>query len=267
MFDEKQNVVLAVNKVFLQPPYSCGVIIFLNNQQMYLSIRHYFKCLCVCVASLALHACSSSANTNQADANVSAKKTNNNKMETNKTVPTNPDSLETITLGAGCFWCVEAVFQQLEGVVKVESGYAGGAIKNPSYREVCTGRTGHAEVVQVSFDPQVISLQQILEVFWNSHDPTTLNRQGADAGTQYRSAIFYRTEAQKTIAEQSRKQFDETSPYGDPVVTEITLFTNFYKAEDYHQDYFAINGHEPYCQMVIRPKIDKVQKQFKDLLK
>ncbi|MBP6665426.1 MAG: peptide-methionine (S)-S-oxide reductase MsrA [Chitinophagales bacterium] len=188
-------------------------------------------------------------------------------METNKTVPTNTDSLETITLGAGCFWCVEAVFQQLQGVVKVESGYAGGAIKNPSYREVCTGRTGHAEAVQVSFNPQVISLQQILDVFWNSHDPTTLNRQGADAGTQYRSAIFYHTEAQKAIAEQSRKQFDETGPYGDPVVTEITPFTNFYKAEDYHQDYFAINGHEPYCQMVIRPKIDKVQKQFKNLLK
>ena len=215
---------------------------------MYLSIRHYFKWLSVCLASLALYACSSCANTNQADANVSAQKTNNNNMETNKTVPTNTDSLETITLGAGCFWCVEA-------------------IKNPSYREVCTGRTGHAEVVRVSFDPQVISLQQILDVFWNSHDPTTLNRQGADAGTQYRSAIFYHTEAQKAIAEQSRKQFDETGPYGDPVVTEITPFTNFYKAEDYHQDYFAINGHEPYCQMVIRPKIDKVQKQFKNLLK
>jgi peptide-methionine (S)-S-oxide reductase len=234
---------------------------------MYLSIRHYFKWLSVCLASLALYACSSSANTNQADVAISASKTDNNNMETNKTVPTNTDSLETITLGAGCFWCVEAVFQQLQGVVKVESGYAGGAIKNPSYREVCTGRTGHAEAVQVSFDPQVISLQQILDVFWNSHDPTTLNRQGADAGTQYRSAIFYHTEAQKAIAEQSRKQFDETGPYGDPVVTEITPFTNFYKAEDYHQDYFAINGHEPYCQMVIRPKIDKVQKQFKNLLK
>lgn len=182
------------------------------------------------------------------------------------TPPTN-GATETITLGAGCFWCVEAVFQQLRGVIKAESGYAGGNISKPTYREVCSGRTGHAEVVQITFDPTVISLDQILTVFWNSHNPTTLNQQGADLGTQYRSAIFYHNEQQKAVATASLKNFETNNPYQKPVVTEITAFTNFYPAEDYHQDYFAINGHEPYCQAVIAPKVSKVQKQFQPLLK
>lgn len=232
---------------------------------MTLSFFSYFKWLAVCLLSLALYACTSNASNNNRVA-ASDQKTSSN-MEANQKTPLDTSNLETITLGAGCFWCVEAVFQQIEGVVKVESGYSGGEIKNPSYREVCTGRTGHAEAVQVTFDPKIIGLSKILEVFWNSHDPTTLNRQGADAGTQYRSAIFYHTEAQKAIAQESLKQFEANGPYGDPIVTEITAFKNFYKAEDYHQDYFELNGHEPYCQMVIRPKVDKVQKQFKDLLK
>lgn len=176
-------------------------------------------------------------------------------------------SLDTITLGAGCFWCVEAVFQQLKGVEKVTSGYSGGTVKNPSYKEVCMGTTGHAEVAQIVYDPKVVSLPEILEVFWKTHDPTTLNRQGHDVGTQYRSAIFYRNEEQRKIAEEYKKKVDESGAYDAPLVTEIKPLINFYPAEDYHQNYFNQNGDQPYCQYVIQPKVDKFKAVFKDKVK
>jgi len=174
---------------------------------------------------------------------------------------------EVATLGAGCFWCVEAIFQSLNGVEKVVSGYSNGTVKNPSYKEVCAGRTGHAEVVQITFDPTIVSFAEILEVFFETHDPTTLNKQGADEGTQYRSAIFYHSEAQREVAEIATKAAAESGSWSDPIVTEITAFASFFPAEDYHQEYFNINGEQPYCQMVIRPKVDKFKKKFQEKLK
>lgn len=181
-------------------------------------------------------------------------------------IMTDRQDIETATLGAGCFWCVEAIFQQLKGVIKVESGYSGGQVKNPTYREVCSGMTGHAEVCQVHFDPSIISFEEILEVFWTTHDPTTLNRQGNDVGTQYRSAIFYHNEEQKAIAERSKKEY-ATQIWDDPIVTEITPFTNYYPAEEYHQNYWFDNGNQPYCRIVINPKVEKFRKKFADKLK
>ncbi|HEX5624573.1 MAG TPA: peptide-methionine (S)-S-oxide reductase MsrA [Saprospiraceae bacterium] len=177
-----------------------------------------------------------------------------------------PDSTEIATLGAGCFWCVEAIFQDLQGVLKVESGYSGGRVKNPSYREVCMGTTGHAEVVQVHFDPKQIRFEDILEVFWTTHDPTTLNRQGADSGTQYRSAIFYHNELQKAVAEKSKAEV-ATAIWDDPIVTEIAPFTDYYPAEEYHQNYYQYNAAEPYCQIVIAPKVQKFREKFASKLK
>lgn len=177
----------------------------------------------------------------------------------------NKEPLATITLGAGCFWCIEAVFEQLEGVKSAVSGYMGGHIKNPGYREVCTGRTGHAEVVQVTFDENQIMLNDILEVFFATHDPTTLNRQGADVGTQYRSAIFYSSEDQRIIAEAALKEAQRA--FDNDVVTELTSATTFYEAEDYHQAYFELNGEAPYCRAVIAPKMQKFRKRFEPLLK
>lgn len=174
---------------------------------------------------------------------------------------------ETATLGAGCFWCVEAVFAELNGVEKVESGYAGGRNANPTYREVCSGTTGHAEVIQVTFDPQKISFREILEVFFSVHDPTTLNRQGADVGTQYRSVIFYHTEEQKAVAEQVISELNATKTWSAPIVTEVTPIDKFYKAEDYHQEYFKLHGEEPYCQVVIAPKLSKFRQQYGERLK
>ena len=174
---------------------------------------------------------------------------------------------QTATFGSGCFWCTEAIFQRLNGVVKVESGYSGGKIKNPTYREVCSGLTGHAEVIQITFNPNEISYADLLEAFFRSHDPTTLNKQGADVGTQYRSVIFYHNEEQKKQAEEFKKQLNETKAFGKPVVTEISLFTEFYVAEDYHQNYFNQNGEAPYCQFVIAPKLDKFTKAFKEKMK
>lgn len=176
------------------------------------------------------------------------------------------DSLETATLGAGCFWCVEAVFQELKGVTKVESGYSGGHLEDPSYRAICTGTTGHAEVCQIHFDPKLISYSEILEVFWTTHDPTTLNRQGADVGTQYRSVIFYHSPEQKEIAEKSKSTV-ATEIWDNPIVTEISPVQKFYKAEDYHQDYFNGNGDQPYCQIVIAPKLKKFREKFANKLK
>jgi peptide-methionine (S)-S-oxide reductase len=178
-----------------------------------------------------------------------------------------PAGRELATFGAGCFWCVEAVFQSLQGVDSAVSGYSGGQVKKPSYKEVCTGRTGHAEVVQITFDPGVISFVELLVVFFSVHDPTTLNRQGGDVGTQYRSAVFYHSEAQKEEAERFIGELNAGGSWPDPVVTEVTPFANFYAAEDYHQDYFNLNGEQPYCQMVVRPKVEKFRKQYGDRLK
>lgn len=172
-----------------------------------------------------------------------------------------------VTLGAGCFWCVEAVFQQLKGVHSVVSGYAGGHVKNPSYAEVCTGNTGHAEVCQITYDPEVISFTEILEVYWKTHDPTTLNRQGGDVGTQYRSVIFYHDDNQRIIAEELKNEINAAGIWSDPVITEIAPFTVFYKAEDYHQEYYFQHTSQPYCSVVITPKIEKFRKVFADKLK
>ncbi|MBN2732709.1 MAG: peptide-methionine (S)-S-oxide reductase MsrA [Balneolaceae bacterium] len=179
----------------------------------------------------------------------------------------NSNTFSKATFGAGCFWCVEAVFQSLKGVKSVTSGYAGGHIKNPSYREVCSGSTGHAEVAQITFNPSVISYQQLLTVFWHTHNPTTKNRQGADVGTQYRSAIFYHNEEQKKLAETSRTETDASDLWNDPIVTEIEPLDAFYEAEEDHQNYYANNPSAGYCSFVIAPKMKKLRKEFRHLLK
>jgi peptide-methionine (S)-S-oxide reductase len=174
---------------------------------------------------------------------------------------------ETATLAGGCFWCLEAVFLELRGVHRVVSGYSGGTVRNPSYREVCTGATGHAEAVQVSFDPGEITYRDLLEVFFTIHDPTTLNRQGADVGTQYRSAIFYHSDEQKEIAGEVISKLERAGTWENPVVTEVVPFREFYPAEDYHLDYYRQHGEEPYCRVVIAPKIAKLRKKFFEKLK
>lgn len=176
-------------------------------------------------------------------------------------------SSEVITLGGGCFWCLEAVFDQLKGVEDVVSGYAGGTVPNPSYEAVCGGKTGHAEVIQVRFDPAIIRLEDVLGIFFSIHDPTTLNRQGADVGTQYRSAIFYHTAEQKAAAEAMIAQLDADKLWDKPIVTQVAAFTEFYPAEDYHQEYFANHPNQGYCQMVIAPKVAKFRKHFFERLK
>ncbi len=185
----------------------------------------------------------------------------------NKTQTMNNANLDTITLAGGCYWCIEAIYQRLDGVVSVESGFSGGTMKNPSYRDVCTGETGHAEVVQITYDKTKTNLDEIFKVFFTVHDPTTLNKQGADEGTQYRSAIFYRNEEQKKAAQDIIKALTDAKVYSDPIVTEVTPFSVFYKAEDYHQDYYNQHGSQPYCQIVIRPKVEKFEKIFKDRMK
>jgi peptide-methionine (S)-S-oxide reductase len=175
--------------------------------------------------------------------------------------------LDTATFGAGCFWCVEAIFQKLDGVASVTSGYSGGRVQNPSYEDVCSGETGHAEVCQIAYDPKKISYDELLEAFWSSHDPTTMNQQGADVGTQYRSAIFYHNEKQKELAEAYKKKLNDEHAFGNPVITEISPFKEFYKAENYHQDYYNENSNKPYCMFVIRPKLEKFEKIFKPKLK
>ena len=177
-------------------------------------------------------------------------------------------SVETATFANGCFWCTEAIFEELEGVIRATSGYTGGEVVNPTYKEVCGGQTGHAECLQITYDPAKISFDELLAVFWETHDPTTLNRQGADAGTQYRSGIFYHNQEQKEKAEKYKAALDKSGAFDKPIVTEITAFTKFYPAEDYHQQYFENNENtNPYCKMVIRPKLDKFRKVFKDKLK
>lgn len=188
----------------------------------------------------------------------------NNQKETKQQTK---EGMETITLGAGCFWCVEAIFGSINGVESAVSGYSGGTVKNPSYKEVCTGKTGHAEVVQVVYNPEEVSLAKILEVFFQVHDPTTLNRQGNDIGTQYRSAIFYHNEEQKATATAILNKLDISGAFNKSIVTEVTEFEAFYQAEDYHQDYFELNGEQPYCSNVVRPKVEKFKKAFADILK
>lgn len=174
---------------------------------------------------------------------------------------------DTATFGTGCFWCTEAVFQQLEGVLKTTSGYSGGHVANPSYKEVCTGETGHAECLEIIYDPTKITYDDLLEVFWQVHDPTTLNRQGNDVGTQYRSVIFYHNNEQKEKAEKYKGELDKSGAWDKPIVTEIVPAAPFYKAEDYHQNYYNDNGSQPYCYFVIRPKLEKFEKVFKNKLK
>lgn len=176
------------------------------------------------------------------------------------------DSLEIATFGAGCFWCIEACFSQLNGVNQVLSGYMGGATENPTYKDICTGKTGHAEVAQIMYNPAIISYEELLEVFWFVHDPTQLNRQGNDIGTQYRSVIFFHNNEQKEIAEFYKKKLNDSGAYSAAVVTEISAVSQFYVAEDYHQGYFVDNPNQPYCSAVVRPKVEKFTKVFADKL-
>ncbi len=183
----------------------------------------------------------------------------------NKEMP--KSGLKLATFGAGCFWCVEAVFQRLDGVHKVISGYTGGESENPTYEEVCSGRSGHAEVCQITYDPNKISFSELLEVFWKTHDPTTLNRQGADKGTQYRSAVFYHDDEQKQLTEKYKKELDASGAWDNPIVTEIAAISKFHSAEKYHQNYYNDNPYQGYCAYVIQPKVEKFEKVFKDKLK
>ncbi|MEO5783830.1 MAG: peptide-methionine (S)-S-oxide reductase MsrA [Ginsengibacter sp.] len=179
----------------------------------------------------------------------------------------NDNNIETATFGTGCFWCTEAIFQQLEGVIKVTSGYSGGHVVNPTYEQVCNKTTGHAECLNIEYDKSKITFDELLEVFWKSHDPTTLNRQGNDSGPQYRSAIFYHNDEQKQKAEKYKAELNQKGVFDNPIVTEIEPFTIFYLAENYHQNYYNNNGAQPYCSYVIRPKVDKIRKIFKEKLK
>lgn len=216
--------------------------------------------LCVTMAIVSLSSCAQNSNKE-----IPMMQNKTTSEAANATVTDSKN--DTATFGAGCFWCVEAQFQMLDGVIKVESGFSGGEIKNPSYKEVCTGRTGHAEVCNITYDPSKVSYEELLYAFWQSHDPTQLNRQGEDIGTQYRSVIFYHNDKQRQLAEEYKKKLNDEKVYNDPVVTEISPFTVFYKAEDYHQNYFNQNGNESYCQFVVRPKVEKFKKVFKDKLK
>jgi peptide-methionine (S)-S-oxide reductase len=197
-----------------------------------------------------------------------AQKDNNNKIKTaTTTMISSTAKLDTATFGTGCFWCTEAVFQQLEGVEKVTSGYSGGTVVNPTYEQVCSKTTGHAECLNILYDPAKITYEELLKVFWEVHDPTTLNRQGADVGTQYRSVIFYHNAAQKALAEKYRGELDKSGAWDNPIVTTLEPMTIFYPAEAYHQNYYNSNTGQGYCQFVIRPKLEKFEKVFKDKLK
>jgi peptide-methionine (S)-S-oxide reductase len=177
------------------------------------------------------------------------------------------ENLQKATFGSGCFWCTEAIFERLKGVKSVVSGYSGGKVENPTYEEICTGTTGHAEVTQITYDPEVISFDELLEVFWKTHDPTTLNRQGNDVGPQYRSVVFFHNDEQKKLTEKYKEALDKSGAWEKPIVTEISPLINFYPAEDYHQEYFENNPNQGYCAFVIAPKVEKFEKVFKDKLK
>jgi methionine-S-sulfoxide reductase len=220
--------------------------------------------LLLTIFTITFSACAQTSNTNKP-----IESTDNIPSKASNVVDSKSNTLttDTITLGGGCYWCVEAVYEMLDGVTKVESGFSGGTVKNPSYREVCTGSTGHAEVVQITFDNTKTSLDEILKVFFTVHDPTTLNRQGADVGTQYRSVIFYRNNNQYKVAKSIIDEINKENVYGTPVVTQLSALTNFYMAEDYHQDYYNQNKGDQYCRMVIQPKIEKFEKLFRDRIK
>ena len=223
--------------------------------------KTYFKSVTSLVAAIfSMVACTQASNPSKVTMNV---ETNSNPVNVHATNST----MDTATFGAGCFWCVEAVFQRLDGVISIKSGYAGGTVKNPSYKEVCTGTTGHAEVCQIIYDKSKIKFDELLEVFWKTHDPTTLNYQSNDHGTQYRSVIFYHNEEQKQLAEKYKKQINDEHAYPNPIVTQIVPYTNYYEAEAYHQNYYNQNGSEGYCQFVIQPKVEKFEKIFKDKMK
>jgi peptide-methionine (S)-S-oxide reductase len=194
---------------------------------------------------------------------------NHDKMMSSEISVSHPEAAntDTATFGTGCFWCTEALFQQLDGVISATSGYSGGHVENPTYKEVCEGTTGHAEVIQIVYDPKKITFDDLLEAFWQSHDPTSLNRQGNDVGPQYRSVIFYHNQEQKEKAEKYKAELDKAKAFDKPIVTEISPYSKFYVAENYHQEYYDNNGKQPYCYFVIRPKLDKFKKVFKDKLK
>jgi peptide-methionine (S)-S-oxide reductase len=194
-------------------------------------------------------------------------KSTNIESEINEMDSTQNLNLEKATFGGGCFWCTEAIYERVEGVHKVVSGYAGGQVKNPTYKQVCDGTTGHAEVIQISYDPKVVSYDELLEIFFKTHDPTTLNRQGADVGTQYRSVIFYHNDEQKKKAEYYKAELNKSGSWDNPIVTEISPLTNYYPAEDYHQNYYENNSNQGYCAFVIGPKVEKFEKVFKNKLK
>lgn len=229
---------------------------YLKNSNAF--IRYIFAFLGIIPASILL----SCAQKNNVKAN-----TMGNENDTIHTVSASDGTKEIATFGNGCFWCTEAIFQQLKGVSKVTSGYSGGHVENPTYEEVCSKTTGHAEAIQIEFDPAVITYDELLEVFWQTHDPTTLNRQGNDVGPQYRSVVFYHNETQKKKAEEYKAALDKSGAFSKPIVTSIEPFKNFYAAEDYHQNYFKLNGRAPYCQFVIKPKVEKFEKVFKSKLK
>ena len=229
---------------------------YLKNSNAF--IRYIFAFLGIIPASILL----SCAQKNNVKAN-----TMGNENDTIHTVSASDGTKEIATFGNGCFWCTEAIFQQLKGVSKVTSGYSGGHVENPTYEEVCSKTTGHAEAIQIEFDPAVITYDELLEVFWQTHDPTTLNRQGNDVGPQYRSVVFYHNETQKKKAEEYKAALDKSGAFSKPIVTSIEPFKNFYAAEDYHQNYFKLNGRAPYCQFVIKPKVEKSEKVFKSKLK
>ena len=195
-----------------------------------------------------------------------AKQEEESESFTNQELEDVKEGLELATFGNGCFWCTEAVFEELKGVGRVASGYSGGKIPNPTYQQVCTGRTGHAEVIHLEFDPKVISYAKLLEVFWRTHDPTTKNRQGPDVGPQYRSVIFFHNEEQKKLAARFKSELNKSKAFRKPIVTEIAKYQKFYPAENYHQNYFKLHGREPYCQRIIRPKMSKFRRVFKDEL-
>lgn len=207
----------------------------------------------VMILSLCLSACGQQKTSKQT---VNNEKNNKTSMKTEK-----------ITFGSGCFWCTEAIFEQVKGVIKVTSGYSGGHIENPTYEQVCEKNTGHAEVCQLDYDPTMVTVDELLEIFWQTHDPTTLNRQGNDVGPQYRSVVFYHNALQQERAELFKKELDKSGAYDAPIVTTIEPYTNFYVAENYHQDYYNRNGKEPYCYFVIRPKLEKFEKAFKNKMK
>lgn len=209
-----------------------------------------------CLSLLILIACSNASSDTSTTKNIT--------MENEST---NTNQLDTATFGNGCFWCTEALFQDIKGVVKVTSGYTGGQVKNPTYKQICTGITGHAEALQIVFNPAIVTYSELLQMFWYSHDPTTLNRQGNDVGTQYRSAVFYHNAEQKKEAEFYKKKLDDEKVFEKPIVTEITALDTFFSAEDYHQNYYKENEAQPYCMYIIRPKLEKFKKVFGDKMK